>query len=101
MRATTAKALRNRRSNSRVSLTFAAVAAQATGTPSPVVATWYLVPRLPRSGRVRAGQLAAALGAHRAAVEDQVRVAPQHRDQQGVHPLQEVDRRPVRAPAAQ
>src|SRR4051794_19969980 len=49
MRATTAKALRNRRSNSRVSLTFAAVAAQATGTPSPVVAMWYLVPRLPRS----------------------------------------------------
>src|SRR3954466_14231062 len=49
MRATTAKALRNRRSNSRVSLTFAAVAAQATGTPSPVAAMWYLVPRLPRS----------------------------------------------------
>src|SRR3954451_3327175 len=49
MRATTAKALRNRRSNSRVSLTLAAVAAQATGTPSPVVAMWYLVPRLPRS----------------------------------------------------
>ena len=30
-------------------MTFAAVAAQATGTPSPVVAMWYLVPRLPRS----------------------------------------------------
>src|SRR3954464_8182734 len=49
MRATTAKALRNRRSNRSVSLTLAAVAAQATGRPSPVVAMWYLVPRLPRS----------------------------------------------------
>src|SRR4051812_22917173 len=49
MRATTAKAVRNRRSNRSVSLTLAAVAAQATGTPSPVVAMWYLVPRLPRS----------------------------------------------------
>jgi len=36
--ATTAKAVRNRRSNRSVSLTFAAVAAQATGTPSPLVA---------------------------------------------------------------
>src|SRR4051812_28297728 len=43
----TAKAVRNNRSNTRVSLTLAAVAAQATGTPSP--AMWYLVPRLPRS----------------------------------------------------
>src|SRR5918992_1400225 len=49
MRVTTAKAVRNRRSNKSVSLTFAALAAQATGTPSPVTATWYLVPRLPRS----------------------------------------------------
>src|SRR4051794_34369306 len=49
MRATTAKAVRNRRSNRSVSLTLAAVAAQATGTPSPVTATWDLVPRLPRS----------------------------------------------------
>src|SRR5689334_17024351 len=43
------EALRNRRSNRSVSLTLAAVAAHATGTPSPVVATWYFVPRLPRS----------------------------------------------------
>src|SRR3954467_1870923 len=53
----TAKAARNSRSNTRVSLTLAAVAAQATGTPSPVVAMWYLVPRLPRPvgfGPVRA-----------------------------------------------
>jgi len=34
----TAKAARNSRSKTRVSLTFAAVAAQATGMPSPVVA---------------------------------------------------------------
>src|SRR4051812_39100079 len=32
-----------------VSLTLAAVARQATGTPSPSVAMWYLVPLLPRS----------------------------------------------------
>ncbi len=44
MRARTAKAARNSRSNTRVSLMFAAVAAQATGTPSPVVAMGYLVP---------------------------------------------------------
>src|ERR687898_1139840 len=49
IRAMTAKAARNSRSNTKVSLTLAAVAAQATGTPSPVVAMWYLVPRLPRS----------------------------------------------------
>ena len=49
IRAMTAKAARNSRSNTRVSLTLAAVAAQATGTPSPMVAMWYLVPRLPRS----------------------------------------------------
>src|SRR5688500_17674182 len=45
----TAKAPRNRRSNRTVSLTLAAIAAQAIGTPSPSTATWYLVPRLPRS----------------------------------------------------
>jgi len=39
MRAVTAKAAGNSRSNGRVSLTFAAVTAQATGTLSPVVAT--------------------------------------------------------------
>src|SRR3954452_23800440 len=49
MRARTAKAARNSRSKTTVSFTFAAVATQATGTPSPVVAIWYLVPRLPRS----------------------------------------------------
>src|SRR5918993_2603865 len=54
IRVMTAKAARNSRSNTRVSLTFAAVAVQATGTPSPIVATWYLVPRLPQSvGSVR------------------------------------------------
>ena len=45
----TANAPRNRRSNMTVSLTLAAVAAQATGTPSPLTATWNLVPFLPRS----------------------------------------------------
>src|SRR5215213_5883826 len=45
MRAMTAKAVRNRRSKTSVSLTLAAVTAQATGTPSPSVPMWYLVPR--------------------------------------------------------
>src|SRR3954452_9028740 len=45
----TAKAVRNRRSKTSVSLTLAAVTAQATGTPSPSVPMWYLVPRLLRS----------------------------------------------------
>src|SRR6476659_6866870 len=49
MRAMTAKAARNSRSKASVSLTLAAVARQATGTPSPSVAMWYLVPLLPRS----------------------------------------------------
>src|ERR1700759_2427237 len=45
----TAKAERNRCSKTSVSLTLAAVAVQATGTPSPSTAIWYLVPRLARS----------------------------------------------------
>src|SRR6185436_8975306 len=49
MRAITAKAARNRRSNTSVSLTLAAVATHATGTPSPSTATLYFVPRLARS----------------------------------------------------
>src|SRR3954447_1992836 len=49
MRAMTAKAARNRRSKTRVSLTLAAVATHATGTPSPSTATLYLVPCLARS----------------------------------------------------
>src|SRR5689334_16544620 len=46
MRAMTAKAARNSRSKTSVSLILAAVARQATGTPSRSVAIWYLVPRL-------------------------------------------------------
>src|SRR6201993_681488 len=49
MRAMTAKAARNSRSKTSVSLTLAAVAQQATGTPVPSTATWYLVPHLARS----------------------------------------------------
>ena len=49
IRAMTAKAARNRRSKTTVSLTLAAVAAHATGMPSALTAMWSLVPRLPRS----------------------------------------------------
>src|SRR3712207_7293140 len=42
------------------------------------------------------GQIAATLGPHRAAVEDEVRVATQHRNQQGVDALQQIDVRPGR-----
>src|SRR5688572_14404187 len=96
-----AKAARNSRSNTRVSWTFAAVAAQATGTPSPIVATWYLVPRLPRSvglgpvSRIGPGQIATPLGPHRAGIEDQGRIAPQHADQDGMNLRQQANRRPL------
>src|SRR4051812_12260859 len=49
MRAITAKAARNSRAKTSVSLTWAAVATHATGTPSPSTATLYFVPRLARS----------------------------------------------------
>src|SRR3954462_7706168 len=49
MRAMTPKAARNSRSKSSVSGTLAALPRQATGTPSPVMAMWYLLPILARS----------------------------------------------------
>src|SRR5215218_4655178 len=49
MRAITAKAARNSRSKTSVSLTLAAVATHATGTPSPSTAPLYFVPRWARS----------------------------------------------------
>jgi hypothetical protein len=107
MRAMTAKAAKNRRSKASVSLTLAAVTAQATGTPSPSTATWYFVPRLARSVGLRsaapqeAGEAAAALGPHRAAIQDQVRMAAQHADQQGVRLRQQARPRPARHVAAQ
>src|SRR3954466_12211210 len=91
MRAITAKAARNSRSKTSVSLTLAAVATPATGTPSPSTATFYFVPRLILRAplgpvrRIGPGEIAPAFGAHRAAIQDQVGVAPQHANQQGVH----------------
>lgn len=52
-------------------------------------------------GRVGAGQIAATLGPHRTAVEDQVGMAPQHRQEHGVYLLQQVARGPVLQPPAQ
>src|SRR3954464_6924897 len=49
MRAMTPKAATNSRSKSSVSATLAAVTRQATGTPSPLLAMWYLLPILARS----------------------------------------------------
>src|SRR3954463_14727065 len=101
MRAITAKAARNSRSKRSVSLTLAAVARQATGTPSPSVAMWYLVPRLPRSvglGPVRSPPRG---GPHRAGIKDQVGVAAQHRAQQRVHLRQQSRFGPARQKAAQ
>src|SRR3954454_14751512 len=49
MRAMTPKAARNSRSSSSVSGTLAALPRQATGTPSPLMAMWYLLPLLARS----------------------------------------------------
>src|SRR3954453_248832 len=49
MRAMTPKAARNSRSKSSVSGTLAALPRQATGTPSPLMAMWYLLPLLARS----------------------------------------------------
>src|SRR4051812_37632637 len=95
----TAKAARNSRSNTRVSLMFAAVAAQATGTPSPVVAMWYLVPCA--VGRIGSGQITAPLGPHRAGVEDQRRIAAQHADQDGMNLRQYTGARPLLQMAAQ
>src|SRR3954469_9727668 len=91
MRAITAKAARNSRSKTSVSLTLAAVATHATGTPSPSTATFYFVPRLILRAplgpvrRIGPGEIAPAFGAHRAASQDQVGMASQHANQQGVH----------------
>src|SRR3712207_2379084 len=105
MRAMTAKAARNSRSKTGVSLTLAAVAAQATGTPSPSVAMWYLVPLLARSvglGPVRSPpRLARTEQVSRIGVEDQVGVAAQHADQQGVHLRQQARPGPARQATAQ
>jgi hypothetical protein len=57
-----AKAARNRRSKTTVSLTSAAVAAYATGMPSALTAMWSLVPRLPRSVGLGPLRSAGALG---------------------------------------
>jgi hypothetical protein len=52
-------------------------------------------------GRVRTDQVTAALGPYGAAVEDQVGVTAQHRDQDGMHSLQQVALGPVLQPPAQ
>src|SRR3954468_20209148 len=95
----TAKAARNSRSNTRVSLTLAAVAAQATGTPSPVVAMWYLVPRLPRS--VGLGPVRSPPRLARTEQVSRIRVAAQHADQDGMNLRQHTDARPLLQMAAQ
>jgi hypothetical protein len=51
--------------------------------------------------RVRAGEVAAAFGAHGACIEDQVGMAAQHADQQGVHLRQQARPRPPHQAAAQ
>src|SRR3954451_24415604 len=107
MRAITAKAARNSRSKTSVSLTLAAVATHATGTPSPSTATFYFVPRLILRAllgpvrRIGPGEIAPAFGAHRAAIQDQVGVAPQHADQHGVHLGQQAHPGPACEPPAQ
>src|ERR1044071_8361343 len=78
MWAMTAKAARNSRSKTSVSLTFAAVARQATGTPSPSAARWYLVPGLALSVGLGPVRSPPALGPYRAGVEDQIGVAARH-----------------------
>ena len=78
-----------------VSLTFVAVTVQATGTPSPSTATWYLVPRLARSvgfGPVRSPP---RLARTEQRVHDQVGMTAQHGDQQGMHPGQQPRSRPA------
>jgi hypothetical protein len=52
-------------------------------------------------GGVRAGEVAAALGAHGAAVQDQVGMPAQHADQQCVHLRQQAGPCPARQAAAQ
>src|SRR5918998_4538276 len=96
----TAKAARNRRSKTDVSLTFAAVAAQATGTPSPSAAMC-LGSLLGPVGGVRAGEVATTLGANGTGVEDQVGMAAQHADQLRVHLRQQARLGPARQEPAQ
>src|SRR4051795_3427943 len=101
----TAKAARNSRSKASVSLTLAAVARQATGTPSRSVAMWYLVPLLPRSvglGPVRSPpRLARAKQVSRIRSRDQVGVAAQHADQQSMDFRQQTPLGPAPQAAAQ
>src|SRR3954466_8784682 len=101
----TAKAARNSRSKTSVSLTFAAVARQAIGTPSPSVAMWYLVPLLPRSvglGPVRSPpRLARTKQVSRIRSRDQVGVAAQHADQQSMDFRQQTPLGPAPQAAAQ
>src|SRR3954463_6104449 len=101
----TAKAAGNSRSKASVSLTLAAVARQATGTPSPSVAMWYLVPLLPRSvglGPVRSPpRLARTKQVSRIRSRDQVGVAAQHADQQSMDFRQQTPLGPAPQAAAQ
>src|SRR3954449_127256 len=84
MRAMTAKAARNSRSKTSVSLTLAAVARQATGTPS-IGGNVVFGASLGPIGRIGTSQIATALGPHRAGIEDQVWMAAQHGGQQRVY----------------
>jgi hypothetical protein len=52
-------------------------------------------------GRVGTGEITPALGAHRAAIQDQIRMAPQHADQHGVHLRQQAHPGPAREPPPQ
>ena len=60
----TAKAARNSRSKTSVSLTLAAVTTQATGTPSAIDRDVVLGAPLGAVGWIGTGEIAAALGPH-------------------------------------
>src|SRR4051794_29450328 len=102
MRAMTAKAARNRRSKMSVSLTLAAVARHATGTPSPSTATWYFVPRLALS--VGLGPVKSPPRLARTEQLSRIRsgwITPQHADQHGVDLRQQAHPGPACQPSPQ
>ncbi len=101
MRAMTAKAARNSRSKASVSLCVGRRGGASDRNAVPVHRDVVLGAQLRAVRRVGAGEVTAALGAHRAAVQDQVGVAAQHADQQRMHPRQQARPGPVRQAAPQ
>jgi hypothetical protein len=101
MRAMTAKAARNSRSKTSVSLCVGRGRRAGDRNAVPGDRDVILTAPLGAVRGIGPGEVAATLGSHRAAVQDQVGMAPQHADQHGVNLRQQLGLRPTRQEAAE